>query len=353
MADEFLTSLTARRDCDAVAGARITNQAPMDNNIRFEILSSVAGDVEARADCGGADPRQVAQAAIAFVESLTAQNPSIEMIRVRGRSDAIEALIRGAAAQAVEGQAGTVDLLPSLVWQLPQRWFVDAGLRPYPELRVIQYGRPHPIRPPKPRGTLYRRRIPWLDRELSFRAATEEDADLLHEWMNRPRVAEVWDEAGPIEHHRAYLQGLLADPHVLPLIGALDDRPIGWFEVYYAAENRLGPHYACEDWDRGWHVAIGDESCRGAAHVAAWLPSLMHFMFLDEPRTRRIVGEPRADHAQQINNLTRSGFATIGTVDFAHKRAALVMLTRDRFFRDHLWAPGAAEASLVRTPRFR
>ena len=169
--------------------------------------------------------------------------------------------------------------------------------------------------------------------------------------MNEPHIAAIWDEAGSIERHRAYLRNLVADPHILPLIGLLDGAPFGWFEVYYAAENRLGAHYPCEDWDRGWNVAIGDLGCRGAAYVPAWLPSLTHFMFLDEPRTRRIVGEPRADHRQQIRNLERSGFATVGTIDFPHKRAALVMLTRDRFFRDHLWAPCAADRSLVGVPR--
>jgi RimJ/RimL family protein N-acetyltransferase len=320
----------------------------------FEVVESNGSVIEARLGDGGFTPQKLARDAVAFVEALTAQDPSIEIIRIRAPRFAVEALMRHAAARPVDGDFEAADLLPGLVWQLADRWLIQTGPRPYPELRIMDGGRGRPMRPPKPRGIVYRRRIPWLNRELSFRVASaEEDVGLLNSWMNEPHIAAIWDEAGPIEHHRAYLKGLTADPHILPLIGLLDGAPFGWFEVYYAAENRIGPHYNCEDWDRGWHVAIGDPSCRGAAYVPAWLPSLTHFMFLDEPRTQRIVGEPRADHRQQIRNLERSGFATVGTIDFPHKRAALVMLTRDRFFRDHLWAPCAADASLSGVPRRR
>ena len=85
-------------------------------------------------------------------------------------------------------------------------------------------------------------------------------------------------------------------------------------------------------------------SCTIRESVSAWLPSLMHFMFLDDPRTQRIVGEPAASHAQQIRNLDRSGFAKVKHVHFPHKRALLVQLLRERFFADRLWAPDNAGA---------
>ena len=106
-------------------------------------------------------------------------------------------------------------------------------------------------------------------------------------------------------------------------------------------------------WARGGHlswVAIGGAAVRGRPYLSAWLPSLMHYLFLDEPRTQRIVGEPRADHAQQIRNLHGSGFATIATVDFPHKRAALVALAREHVVRDRLWVPGAACADAEPRP---
>ena len=126
---------------------------------------------------------------------------------------------------------------------------------------------------------------------------------------------------------------------MLPLIGCFGDVPFGYFEVYWAKENRIAPFYDADDYDRGWHVVVGEDAYRGRRYISAWLPSLMHYMFLDDCRTQRIVGEPAAAHSQQLRNLELSGFAKIKNFDFPHKRATLVMLLRERFFGDRLWLP--------------
>jgi len=161
----------------------------------------------------------------------------------------------------------------------------------------------------------------------------------MHKWMNDPRVAQFFQEEGDLDYQRAYLNGRLADPHMLSLIAEFDRAPFGYMEVYWAQENRLGPYYAADDYDRGWHVLVGEAAYSGGQFISAWLPSLMHYMFLDEPRTQRIVGEPAASHQRQVRNLERSGFAAIKDFDFPHKRATLVMLMREKFFSNRLWHP--------------
>jgi len=205
---------------------------------------------------------------------------------------------------------------------------------------MMTNGHRHPQRAPKPVGIVYARHIPWLNQTLSFRVAEiEQDLPHFHRWMNDPRVAHFWQEEGDLAKHRAYLEQMHNDPHTLALIGCADGQPFGYFEVYWAKENRIGPHYDVADFDRGWHVLIGEENVRGRPWVTAWLPSLMHYIFLDDVRTQRIVGEPRADHVQQINNLDRNGFAKIKEFDFPHKRAMLVSLLRERFFEERRLVP--------------
>lgn len=247
---------------------------------------------------------------------------------------------------AVENSTGGLCVPAGMFWQRPEPWLARPAGPPYPQQHVMTGKVRHPRRPPKGNGTLYARFIPWLGQVLSFRAFDPAiDLERFNRWMNDPRVAQIWDEAGDLAAHAAYAQKLAADPHMQAVIACLDETPFGYFELYWARENRLGPYYDAADHDRGWHVLIGEESCRGKAFVTAWLPSLMHFMFLDEPRTQRIVGEPAAHHAQQLKNLTRSGFAAVKHVAFPHKKAMLVMLSRERFVDDMLWHPAAAEGA--------
>lgn len=253
-------------------------------------------------------------------------------------------LALGAAVPEPGAGPGALTAHAEMLWQIPLAWTAPRAAAAYPAMPVMSQGQRHPRRPPKPRGTFYARHIPWLDEVLSFRAAEmDTHLPLLHRWMNDPRVAEFWKEDGPVEHHRAYLQRLLDDPHMLPVFAYFNDEPFGYFELYWAKENRLAPFYDVADHDRGWHVVIGEDRFRGRARISAWLPSLMHAMFLDDPRTARIVGEPQADHHQQLRNLERSGFARIKTFDFPHKTAVLVSLLRETYFHDRLWLPREAE----------
>ncbi|WP_019646632.1 GNAT family N-acetyltransferase [Novispirillum itersonii] len=216
---------------------------------------------------------------------------------------------------------------------------------PHQIRRVMTGAIRHPLRRAKVPGEQYRRFIPWLEQSLTFSLIDPvADLETFHTWMNDPRVNAIWDEAGDLDKHATYVADRLADPHVTPLIGRIGDRPFGYFEVYWAKENRIAPYYDCEDFDRGWHVLIGDENCRGRDYVTAWLPSLMHYIFLDDLRTQRIVGEPAASHAQQLNNLSRGGFALMKEFNFPHKRAMLVMLLRERFFENRKWSAHLAAA---------
>ena len=238
--------------------------------------------------------------------------------------------------------AGTVER--AVFWQQAAHW-LPAPHAPYPQHFTMTGARRHPQRAPKPAGTVYRRGIPWLGRTLSFRTVeVDRDLPLVHRWMNDPDVNHFWQEAGDEARHRAYLAGVAGDPHTLALIGSFDHEPFGYFEVYWAKENRIAPFYDADDFDRGWHVLIGEPSFRGKDFATAWLTSISHYLFLSDPRTRRVVGEPRADHAQQLRNLDKSGYAKVKEFDFPHKRAMLVMLLREHYFGGAYWWPRSDEA---------
>ncbi|WP_217473661.1 GNAT family N-acetyltransferase [Stutzerimonas stutzeri] len=218
-------------------------------------------------------------------------------------------------------------------WQLPTPWRPGPASEGYPQRLRVTEGKRHPLRPPKPSGELYRRFDVRLGSWISFRAL-EVDTDLqrFNRWQNQPRVAAFWQEEGSLEQHRQYLEKLAADPHTLALIGCFDGEPFGYFEAYWAKEDRIAPFYSADDYDRGIHMLVGEDAHRGPHKVESWLPALVHYLLLDEPRTQRIVAEPRADNARMIGHMQRLGFWLEKEFDFPHKRAALMVQSRERFF---------------------
>ena len=203
---------------------------------------------------------------------------------------------------------------------------------------VITGGKRHPLRPVKPRGEVYRRFDARLGAWVSLRTLEiEQDLARFNRWQNSPRVASFWQEEGSLEQHREYLSKLEADPHTLTLIGCFDDQPFAYFEAYWAKEDRIAPFYDAGDYDRGIHMLVGEENHRGPHKVASWLSALVHYLFLDDPRTQRVVAEPRADNAKMIGYMQNQCFHCEKEFDFPHKRAALMVLGRERFFDGAVW----------------
>ncbi|WP_194792083.1 GNAT family N-acetyltransferase [Pseudomonas sp. UFMG81] len=221
----------------------------------------------------------------------------------------------------------------TLFWQLPQPWLGDAMADLYPQQMQISNGKRHPRRAPKPRGEVYRRFDARLGSWVSLRTLEiEQDLERFNRWQNNPRVVQFWQEGGSLAQHREYLTKLEHDPHTLTLIGCFDDQPFAYFEAYWAKEDRIAPFYPADDYDRGIHMLVGEETQRGPHKVASWLSALVHYLFLDDPRTQRVVAEPRADNGKMIGYMQDQCFHCEKEFDFPHKRAALMILGRERFF---------------------
>ncbi|MEW6037389.1 MAG: GNAT family N-acetyltransferase [Pseudomonadota bacterium] len=229
--------------------------------------------------------------------------------------------------------SGAYVCLRGMFRQQQDLWLTRPGGAAYPLCYTMTEGKRHPVRPPVGRGEVYGRFVSGLDTVVSFRTIDPvEDIEAFHRWMNTPRVAQFWELGGSLEEHERYLQKVLSDPHMHPVVGCFDGEPFGYFEIYWAKEDRIAPYYEVDDYDRGIHMLVGEERFRGPHRVAAWLPSLAHFLFLDDARTRNVVAEPRADNAKMIGYLQRSGFYKSKEFDFPHKRAAMMILPRDVFF---------------------
>lgn len=199
----------------------------------------------------------------------------------------------------------------------------------------VQYGFTnncrHPIRPKPPRQgeTFYIRYIPSLGQYLTFRVASLSkrpitypgpfsqaapdaslttgearettnmtDVELLHKWMNDPRVSHSWGEQGPQHHQEEFLKNGLLSKHSIPVIGCFDGKPFGYFEIYWVKEDRLASYLggAVDDFDRGLHVLVGEQEFRGQHRFKVWMSALVHLCFIGDSRTNVVMMEPRVDN---------------------------------------------------------
>lgn len=87
------------------------------------------------------------------------------------------------------------------------------------------------------------------------------------------------------------------------------------------------------DWDRGRHSLVGDVRFRGRHRASAWWSSLIHYLFLDDPRTMTVVGEPKYTTANVLGYDMDNGFHIHRLADLPHKRSAIVRCERLRFFQ--------------------
>lgn len=199
----------------------------------------------------------------------------------------------------------------------------------------------HPIRPKPPRQgeVFYTRYIPSLDSWLSFRipslsskpvphphyspvggsmpalvhasgasiatlptmanfADRKSDIELLHKWMNIPRVNAAWGAAGPRMTQTKLLEESLASRHSFPCIGCFDGKPFGYFEIYWVKEDKLGRLLGGDvgNYTRGLHALVGEDEFRGPHRVKVWLSSLVHYCWLADNRTETVMMEPRVDN---------------------------------------------------------
>ena len=190
----------------------------------------------------------------------------------------------------------------------------------------------HPIRskPPRQGETFYTRYIPSVDQWLSFRVPTlsskpapyfgplggsmpailpshpgavsvatlptlasfadrSSDVEILHKWMNDPRVNAAWGVAGPTFTQQKFLEDSLSSKHSFPAIGCWDGKPFGYFEIYWVKEDILGRLLGGEvgNYTRGLHVLVGENEFRGRHRVRIWLDALVHYCWTADDRTKQ------------------------------------------------------------------
>ncbi|EMN1932302.1 acetyltransferase, partial [Burkholderia ambifaria] len=155
-----------------------------------------------------------------------------------------------------------------------------------------------------------------------------EDAARVARWFDEPRVRDGWPGTQPGAHGTAPD----ADPHITPLVGCFDGEPFAYVEACWLKEDPLAPHVGARDYDRGLRMLVGESRWRGPHRVAGWLPSVVHYLFLDDPRTEAVGCAVPAGRARVVDTLARHGFARQRRLALADAQPLWMRTLRETFF---------------------
>jgi len=164
-----------------------------------------------------------------------------------------------------------------------------------------------------------------------FRPLTRADLPLLCEWLNRPHVAEWWDDQRDLESVLRTFGADLDSPVIAMFIACLDQKPTGYIQVYRVMG--ADPEWWTEETDPG---ARGiDQFLANAEQLGQGLGSSMVRQFVAglfaDPEVTQVQTDPSPKNARAIRAYEKAGFRREAEVITPDGPALLMRVRRAEF----------------------
>ncbi|MGV0627774.1 GNAT family N-acetyltransferase [Mycolicibacter minnesotensis] len=121
------------------------------------------------------------------------------------------------------------------------------------------------------------------------------DAEMISEWMNRPHLAQTWHYDRPADEWRRHLEIQFEGSFSRPYIFSITGRPMGYMELFRAAQDDVSTVYDADPYDIGLHAAIAELDMVEHGHGAIMFRGFIDSVFEIEPRCRRVIGDTGTD----------------------------------------------------------
>ncbi|WP_295645618.1 AacA4 family aminoglycoside N(6')-acetyltransferase [uncultured Methylibium sp.] len=148
---------------------------------------------------------------------------------------------------------------------------------------------------------------------VTFRLLTEHDLPLLHDWLNRPHIAEWWGGERPTlaEVRAHYHPQAMAAERVTPYIAMQGDVPIGYAQSYVAMGSGDGWWEDVTDPGvRGIDQSLADAALLGQGLGTQMVRALVERLFRD-PAVTSIQTDPAPHNLRAIRCYQKAGFRAV------------------------------------------
>jgi RimJ/RimL family protein N-acetyltransferase len=166
---------------------------------------------------------------------------------------------------------------------------------------------------------------------FTFRPLVIADLELLHDWVNRPHVAEWWDGPMTFEQVRDHYTPDIESPFISPMIAYLEGEPIGfiqWYDVMGVAPGWWD--YETDPGARGCDQFLADGSRLNQGLGSQMVRQFVAHLFSD-PAVTKVQTDPSPENGRAIRAYEKAGFRRVGNITTPDGPALLMVIRREEW----------------------
>jgi RimJ/RimL family protein N-acetyltransferase len=166
------------------------------------------------------------------------------------------------------------------------------------------------------------------DVEFSFRPLTRADLPLLHDWLNRPHVAEWWEGPVSFEYVERSVGADIGSLVICPMLACLAGVPVGYVQSYRVMG--ADPEWWTTETDpgaRGIDQFLANEQQLGRGLGSQMVRQFVAGLFAD-PAVSKVQTDPSPDNGRAIRAYEKAGFTRIAEMTTPDGPALLMVVGR-------------------------
>ncbi|HYP76457.1 MAG TPA: GNAT family N-acetyltransferase [Polyangiaceae bacterium] len=167
--------------------------------------------------------------------------------------------------------------------------------------------------------------------DFTFRPLAHTDLPLLHEWLNRPHVAQWWEDQRDLEYVTRTFSADLDSPVIKMYFAYLGAEPVGYIQVYRVMG--ADPEWWTDETDpgaRGTDQFLANPEQLGRGLGSSMVRQFVAGLFAD-PEVTQVQTDPSPFNARAIRAYEKAGFRRVGEVMTPDGPALLMRVRREEF----------------------